>query len=200
MFWAKSLRRLVFYRLAISCQQVAASLLTSSSCSKSVKIRLVATWYLKTCCKLLKQLVSSLWIKCWQSTCSKPVENLQKTCYHQAGASDANASWYRPDDSKVRSLQHRDFSKHFFYIFFVKNEFLRKERNFQAAFWHKYSWIHSWIHPWYIYVAKTLKLINYDNTSWTHYRLHCRFMKYRGPDHIIWEAMLVAMCCSVFTH
>ena len=31
-----------FYRLAGSCQQVAASLLTSSSCSKSVKIRLVA--------------------------------------------------------------------------------------------------------------------------------------------------------------
>ena len=32
-----------FYRLAASCQQVAASLMNSSSCSKSVKIRLVPT-------------------------------------------------------------------------------------------------------------------------------------------------------------
>ena len=32
-----------FYRLATSCQQIAASQLTSSSCSKSVKIRLAAT-------------------------------------------------------------------------------------------------------------------------------------------------------------
>ena len=52
-----------FYRLAASCQQIAASLLTSSSCSKSVKIRLIATLYLQTCYKLLKQLASSLWIK-----------------------------------------------------------------------------------------------------------------------------------------
>ena len=34
-----------------------------NSCSKSVKIRLVTTWYLQTCCKLLKQLASSLWAK-----------------------------------------------------------------------------------------------------------------------------------------
>ena len=27
-----------------------------------------------------------------RSTCIKPVDNLQQTCYHQAGASDANAS------------------------------------------------------------------------------------------------------------
>ena len=52
-----------FYQPAASCQQVAASLLNSSSCSKSVKIRLVTTWYLKTCCKLLKQLASNLWTK-----------------------------------------------------------------------------------------------------------------------------------------
>ena len=32
-----------FYRLAENCQQVTASLLTSSSCSKPVKIRLVVT-------------------------------------------------------------------------------------------------------------------------------------------------------------
>ena len=88
------------HKLAASYQQVAASPLTSSSCSKSVKIRLVATW-------CLKQLASSLWIKSlnYVSTCSKPVDNLQQTCYHQAGASDVNASWYQLDDSKVTSLQ-----------------------------------------------------------------------------------------------
>ena len=63
---------------------VAANLLTSSSCSKSVKIRLVVTLYLQTCCKLLKQLISNLWIKCQLSICSKPVDNLQETCCHQA--------------------------------------------------------------------------------------------------------------------
>ena len=42
----------------------------------------------------------------WQSICIKPADKLQRTCYHQAGASDAiNASWYRLDDSKVTSLQ-----------------------------------------------------------------------------------------------
>ena len=41
----------------------------------------------------------------WQSTCIKPVNNLQQTCYHQAGASDVNASWYRLEDCKVASLQ-----------------------------------------------------------------------------------------------
>ena len=30
--------------------------------------------------------------KSCQSTCSKPVDNMQQACYHQAGASDANAS------------------------------------------------------------------------------------------------------------
>ena len=128
-----------FYPLAASCQQVAASLLTSSSCSKSVKsdllqldicrlaasccnnlqqacgqqvltslieqlaasllntsmliqaakIRLVATWYLLTCCKLLKQLASSLWItsldKSVLAICSKSVERikLHQVCENQ---------------------------------------------------------------------------------------------------------------------
>ena len=31
--------------------------------------------------------------------------NLQQNCYHQAGASDGNASWYRLDDCKGTSLQ-----------------------------------------------------------------------------------------------
>ena len=80
-----------FYRLAESCQQVAECLLISSSHSKPVKIRLVTTWYLQTCCKLFKQLASSLWIKIWQSVWSMPVDNLQQICDHQAGASNANA-------------------------------------------------------------------------------------------------------------
>ena len=45
------------------CHRVTSSLLTSSSCIISVKIRLDPTWYLQTCCKLLKQYASSLWIK-----------------------------------------------------------------------------------------------------------------------------------------
>ena len=48
-----------FYRLVASRQQVAASLLNSLSCSKSVKIRLVANWYLQTCYKLMKQITCS---------------------------------------------------------------------------------------------------------------------------------------------
>ena len=51
-----------------------------------------------TCIKLVDK-------KSWQSTCIKPVENLQQTCYLQARASNANASWYRLDDSKATSLQ-----------------------------------------------------------------------------------------------
>ena len=47
-------------------------------------------------------------------------------------------------------------------VFFLRRlSFSRKEINFRFASWHEYPWIHSWIHPWYIYVAKTLKLINY---------------------------------------
>ena len=46
-----------------------------------------------------------------QSTCIKPVENLQQTSYqaliyvHQAGSSDAKASGYQLDDCQVTSLQ-----------------------------------------------------------------------------------------------
>ena len=81
-----------------------ASLSPTQMCSKSVK----------TCCNLifadLLQAVETTCIKLedkkiWQSTCSKLVRKLQPTCYHQAGASDANASWYRLDDSQVTNLQ-----------------------------------------------------------------------------------------------
>ena len=51
-----------FYRLVATCWQIATSLLISSSCNKLVKIRLVATRHWQTCCNLLKQLVTSLWI------------------------------------------------------------------------------------------------------------------------------------------
>ena len=42
--------------------KVATSSLISSSCNKLVRIRHVATCHLQTCCNLLKQLVTSLWI------------------------------------------------------------------------------------------------------------------------------------------
>ena len=70
-----------FYQLAAICQQVVASLLTSSNCSKSVKIRLVH-------CNLifadLLQVVETTYIKLVDkksqlSTCIKPVANLQQT-------------------------------------------------------------------------------------------------------------------------
>lgn len=45
------------------------------------------------CCKLFKQLASSLWIKSLdnQSTCIKPIDNLHKICYHQAETSNATS-------------------------------------------------------------------------------------------------------------
>ena len=82
-----------FYRLAASCEkfqqvcwlhQVAASLWKSDLLQLDI--------YMQTWCKLFQQLASSLWIKSL---------DLQQTCYHQTGASDANASWYRLDDCKA---------------------------------------------------------------------------------------------------
>ena len=87
----------------------------STSCSKSVDFNKFHQVYEnQTCCNLifadLPQVVKTTCIKfvdkqSWQSTCIKPVDNLQQTCYRQAEASDANASWYRLDDCKVTSLQ-----------------------------------------------------------------------------------------------
>ena len=42
--------------------------------------------------------------KSWKSAWSKPVDNLEYH-YHQAGASDANTSWYRLEDSQATYLQ-----------------------------------------------------------------------------------------------
>ena len=71
-------------------------------------------------------------------------------------------------------------------VFFSRRlSFSGKGINFRSAFWHGYPWIHSWIHPWYIYVAKTLKLIN------------CRFMKYSGTDHIF-ERRFLWHCAAGF--
>ena len=78
--------KLRFYRPAASCQQVATGLLTSSTCSKSVEIRLAASWYLQTWCKLTKRLASSLHMsissKPDRTTCSKSDERIK-----------ADASW-----------------------------------------------------------------------------------------------------------
>ena len=54
----------LYWLVATRCEQVATNLSNSSSCKKSVKIRLVATYYLQNCstCNLLKKLVPSPWI------------------------------------------------------------------------------------------------------------------------------------------
>ena len=56
-------------------------------------------------CRLVASCIKLVDKKSQLSTCIKPVDNLQQTCKHQAEANDANASWYRLDDSKVTSLQ-----------------------------------------------------------------------------------------------
>ena len=56
-------------------------LLISTSYSKSVKIRLCSNGYLQTCCRLLKQFVSSLWIKRLDNQLAA---SMLTTCYHQA--------------------------------------------------------------------------------------------------------------------
>ena len=106
-FWtARNVRlaaRSGFHWLVASCQQVAASLLISSSHSKPVKIRPVTTWYLQTCIKLLKQLAS----------CIKLVDKKSENQFGarlvadllSRGASNANASWCWLDNSKATGLQ-----------------------------------------------------------------------------------------------
>ena len=47
--------------------------------------RFVAVLLRETPTKLIKQFASSLWINSLEkSTCIKPVQNLQQSCYHQA--------------------------------------------------------------------------------------------------------------------
>ena len=75
-----------FYRPAASCQQVAAGLFTSSTCSEPVEIRLAASWHFQTWCKLMKQVASSLQI----STCNKPDRT---TCSKSDERINADASW-----------------------------------------------------------------------------------------------------------
>ena len=73
----------VVLRIRFTCQQVATNLSISSSCNKSVKIRLVATCHLQTSYNLLKQLVASLWITSFENqlatslltTCNRLVVN-----------------------------------------------------------------------------------------------------------------------------
>ena len=73
------------YQFVSTCQQVETSLSISSSCNKSVKIRLVATCHLQTCYNLLKKVATRLLNKlqqvCWQlatsplTTCKRLVVN-----------------------------------------------------------------------------------------------------------------------------
>ena len=99
--------------------------------SKSVDfIKLQRVCENQNCCSLifadLLQLVEITYIKLvnkksWQSTCIKPVDNLQQTCYHQAGASNTNASWYQVDDCKGTNLlwtcRNLHISGHAFYVY-----------------------------------------------------------------------------------
>ena len=72
----------ICFELAI-LQQVATNLSISSSCNKSVKIRLVVTCRIQTCYNLLKQLAASLWITSFNNqlatilltTCNRLVVN-----------------------------------------------------------------------------------------------------------------------------
>ena len=73
------------HRLVAICQQVATSLSISSSCNKSVKIRLVATCHLQNCYNLLNFI--KLQQACWQLATD--------LMFLQAVASHANASLYR---------------------------------------------------------------------------------------------------------
>ena len=102
----------VFWQLALSLwmttciksavhnlHQVYSSQLASSlqftTCIKS------AVHNLQQVCE--RQLAASLQF----TTCSKSVDNLQQTWYYQAGASDANASWYRLGDRKFYQVCSR---------------------------------------------------------------------------------------------
>jgi hypothetical protein len=60
--------------------------LTSSTCSKPVEIRLAASWRLQTWCKLMKQVAWSLQI----STCSK---HDRTTCSKSDERINVDASW-----------------------------------------------------------------------------------------------------------
>ena len=90
------------HRLAASCGFYRLDASLSTSCSKLVNfIKLQQDCENQTCCNLifadLLQVVETTCIKLANiksqlSNCSKPVDNLQQTCYHQAGASNANAS------------------------------------------------------------------------------------------------------------
>ena len=74
-----------FYRLVTACQQVSTNLSISSSCSKSVKIRLVATCHLQTCYNLLKQLAASKWITSFDNQLAtiNSADKLQQTFRHK---------------------------------------------------------------------------------------------------------------------
>ena len=102
------------------CRHVGSSVLTSpswikpwpsSSCIKSCENQDFIQLHI---CRLESQVVGTTCIKLvdkksWQSTCIKPVDNLQQTCYHQVRAGNANASWYRLDHCKATKALKADF-------------------------------------------------------------------------------------------
>ena len=52
----------------------------------------------------IRSIASSLWENSLYNQHAS-VDNLQQTCYHQTGASDANTSGYKLDDCKATSLK-----------------------------------------------------------------------------------------------
>ena len=88
------------YRLVATCQQVATNLSISSSCNRSVKMRLVITCHLQNGYNLFKQLAASLWITSFENqlatslltisnrfvatSCRKPYERIliSACCYN----------------------------------------------------------------------------------------------------------------------
>ena len=72
---------------------------TLSSCIKSVSfIKLHQVCENQTWCNLI-------FADLLQNCCIELVGNLLQTCYRQAGASDANASWYQSNDCEATILQ-----------------------------------------------------------------------------------------------
>ena len=78
------------------------------ACSSQLASSLQFTTCIKPAIHNLQQACSSQLASSLQfTTCSKSVDNLQQTWYYQAGASDANASWYRLDDRKWHQVCSR---------------------------------------------------------------------------------------------
>ena len=96
----RNLKNLSHKRLVLNSYQLSffqiASCLWNWSDLMQLDLRVLVT----TCITLVQK-------KSRESTCIKTVDKLAAARYHQARASDVNASWYRLDDCKATSLHRR---------------------------------------------------------------------------------------------